>query len=98
MALLDGGTDAATSLKALLWGPAIAASDVALFTVEVKDDINVAHPVWPGALIPTTGLLHIPNRGSLLVRPGDYVMVDTTTGWPILVSAYAFASGPWAAA
>ena len=98
MALLAGGTDATTSLEALLWGPAISAANVALFNVAVFDDLNPAHPTVPGALIPTTGLLKIPNRGVLQVRPGDYVMVDSTTGWPILVSAYAFASGPWGAA
>ena len=32
------------------------------------------------------GLLTIPNRGTLRVYPGDYVMVDTVSGWPILVS------------
>ncbi len=96
MALLTGGTDATSSLSALLWGPAISPANVALFNVAVLDDLNVAHPTVPGALIPTTGLLTIPNRGVLKVLPGDYVMVDATTGWPILVSAYAIASGPWA--
>jgi hypothetical protein len=96
MALLTGGTSASTSLQALLWGPNISVANVALFSVAVKDDVNVAHPVWPGALIPTSGLLSIPNRGTLKVLPGDYVMVDATTGWPILVSARAIASGPWA--
>ena len=95
MALLTGGTSATSSLGALLWGPAISVANVALFNVAVLDDINPAHPTVPGALIPTTGLLTIPNRGVLKVRPGDYVMVDSTTGWPILVSAYAIASGPW---
>jgi hypothetical protein len=96
MALLTGGTNANSSLEALLWGPAISASNVALFNVAVKDDQNVNHPSWPGALIPTSGLLTIPNRGRLQILPGDYVMVDATTGWPILLSARAIASGPWA--
>ncbi len=98
MALLAGGTDATTSLEALLWGPAISPANVALFNVAVLNDQNVAHPTWPGALNPTSGLLSIPNRGTLKILPGDYVMVDATTGWPILVSAYAFATGPWGAA
>ncbi len=95
MALLTGGTNANSSLSALLWGPAIAVANTALFNVAVKDDQNVAHPAWPGALNPTSGLLVIPNRGTLKILPGDYVMVDATTGWPILLSAYAIASGPW---
>lgn len=96
MALLTGGTSATNSLQALLWGPADSAANVALFSIAVKDDLNPAHPHWPGALIPTTGLLSIPNRGTLKILPGDYVMVDSTTGWPILVSARAIAAGPWA--
>ena len=96
MALLTGGTSATSSLGALLWGPAIAVANTALFNVAVKDDINPAHPSWPGALNPTSGLLMIPNRGRLKILPGDYVMVDATTGCPILVSARAIASGPWA--
>ncbi len=96
MALLTGGTNANTSLSALLWGPAIAVANTALFNVAVKDDLNPAHPSWPGALNPTTGLLSIPNRGTLKILPGDYLMVDATTGWPILLSARAIASGPWA--
>ncbi len=95
MALLTGGTAATTSLEALLWGPAISPANVALFQLHVLNDLNVAHPVVPGALNPTSGLLTIPNRGVLKILPGDYVMTDATTGWPILLSAYAIASGPW---
>jgi hypothetical protein len=96
MALLTGGTSATTSLQALLWGPAIGPLNQALYNVAVKDDLSVAHPVWPGALNPNTGLLTIPNRGTLKILPGDYVMVDATTGWPILLSARAISTGPWA--
>ncbi len=97
MALLDGGTDAATSLKALLVSPAAVVADIASLQQLILDDQNVAHPIWPGGFA-ANGVLYIPNRGILYTKPGDYVMVDETTGWPILVSAYAFASGPWAAA
>lgn len=41
------------------------------------------------------GKLFVPNRGSLVILPGDYVAIDSTTGWPILVSARAIAAGPW---
>ena len=54
-------------------------------------------PSWPGALemLGAEGQLIIPNRGILKVLPGDYVAFDATTGWPILLSALAIASGPW---
>jgi hypothetical protein len=80
----------------MLFSPAAVVADTAAFNVLIKDDQNVAHPNWPGAWIPTSGILYVPNRGKLRALPGDYVMVDSTTGWPILVSARAIAAGPWA--
>lgn len=97
MALLAGGTDATNSLNAWLVTRAVDAANVALINAGIKDDLNVAHPRMPTSFA-TSGLLAIPNRGVLQCRPGDYIMFDTTTGWPILLSAYAFASGPWGAA
>lgn len=94
MATVTLGTNATTSLTALDWNASAAAADVAAIAVGIKDDQNPAHPVWPGAF-EQNGLLYIPRRGLLRVLPGDYVAVDATTGWPILVSAYAIASGPW---
>lgn len=41
------------------------------------------------------GFLIIPNRGSLVLRNGDFVCWDTTTGWPIVVSGDAAANGPY---
>ena len=41
------------------------------------------------------GLLIIPNRGHLQLKPGDFIGVDATTGWPIVVSGYTAANGPW---
>ena len=98
MALLTGGTNANSSLQALLIdrsGSTTVTQNDALFGVAVKDDLNVAHPTWPGAFM-RGHLLYVPNRGVLRCFTGDYVMVDATTGWPILVSKYAIASGPWA--
>lgn len=42
-----------------------------------------------------TGLLFVPNRGTLQCKPGDVICWDTTTGWPILLSGDAAANGPW---
>lgn len=95
MALLTAGTNANNSLSAMLYGPAAAVADTASFQALIFDDLNPVQTIWPGSWNPTSGILYVPNRGILRARPGDYVMVDTTTGWPILVSAAAIASGPW---
>ena len=93
MALLTLGTNANNSLAALLMTGAMTPVDVGMFANDVKNDQVNDHPIWPGAFA-QSGLLFVPNRGVLKVLPGDYVAVDST-GWPILLSALAIASGPW---
>ncbi len=96
MALLTLGTSATTSLSALKWLPGIgsmSAADLGSMNNAIKDDINVAHPNVPNCV--RGGQLYIPNRGWVQVLPGDYVAYDSTTGWPILLSANAIANGPW---
>jgi hypothetical protein len=99
VALKTGGTNANTSLSAVKflpgYGSGVSASDVAAFNADVKDDQNVAHPQIPGSFDMSVSRLYIPNRGVLQLLPGDWLMVDATTGWPILLSSYAIASGPW---
>lgn len=99
MATLTLGTNATTSLTALLMGNGVGAggkmnaADLATLDQLIKDDQGNAHAIWPGAI--ENGMLYVPNRGQLLILPGDYIGVDSTTGWPILLSARAIASGPW---
>lgn len=93
MATLTLGTNATTTLTALQYTRNMTAADVATLQQAIKDDQNVAHPIFPGAFI-QAGQLFIPNRGVLQLIPGDYVGVDSR-GWPIVVSADAIASGPW---
>jgi len=55
--------------------------------------------IYPGGMM-SGGMyarLWIPNRAQsfLLVKPGDVVAIDSTTGWPILVGSNAIANGPW---
>ncbi len=95
MALLTGGTSATTSLSAALFNRQMSTVNIALIAAGILNDQINGHPIFPGAFS-QPGLLTIPNRGTLQCRPGDYVMFDATTGWPILLSAYAIASGPWA--
>lgn len=87
------GTNANNSLTSLIMNPANAIADVATIQQGILDDLNVAHPIFPGAWS-RDGVLIVPNRGFLKVLPGDYVAIDST-GWPILVSANAIANGPW---
>ena len=52
----------------------------------------VASKQWGGGYA-QQGTLVIPNRGVLKCLPGDFIGFDVTTGWPILVSAAAAATG-----
>lgn len=97
MALLTGGTAATTTLKALLVGGAMGAGttgahDVAAWNALVKAQSAFAR-VEPTAFA-LTGQLFLPEkRGVIQCLPGDYIMVDPTSGWPIVVSAQAITGG-----
>jgi hypothetical protein len=96
LATITLGTTLTTSLTALKYLPGyasgMAAADQATIQNAIKDDINVAHPRLAGAF--QGGQLFIPNRGVLLVLPGDYIGVDSQ-GFPILVSANSIANAAW---
>ena len=98
MATRTLGSNATTSLTAVLFKPGnnsgVSAADMATMANLIRDDLSNSHPVQAGAFS-SNGLLFVPNRGVLKVLPGDFVGVDATTGWPILVSARAIAAGPW---
>jgi hypothetical protein len=91
MAVGTLGTDATTSLDSVAFSAGLAAADVASIANAIKDDLNPAAPIFPGAFS-LMGLLYIPNRGILQLRAGDRIGVDNT-GWPILVSANSIANG-----
>jgi hypothetical protein len=94
MAVGTLGTSTTSGLVSINgWTASTAVADVANVAVRIKDDLNVAHPTWPGAFM-KDGLLYYPNRGVLKVLPGDYVGVDAN-GWPVLVSKYSIATGGW---
>lgn len=97
MATKTLGTAATNTLVAVTFSrgtSALSNADLATVQQHILDDLNVAHPVWPGAFA-RNGLLYVPNRGVLQVLPGDYVAYDAATGWPILVSARAAAGAGW---
>jgi hypothetical protein len=83
------------------------AADIATINNAIFDDRVNLYPNLPTAalnVIPASaqgaaqafqqvGQLWIPNRGFLRVFPGDRVMVETVSGWPILVSRTAIGVG-----
>jgi hypothetical protein len=101
MAIRTVGTVAATTLQGLLFNTddlatGLSQTGVALMaaiTAAIKNDLSTG-PVQ-GESFSRNGMLYVPNRGVLRARPGDVVAVDTQTGWPILISAAAFAGGAW---
>ena len=71
-------------------------TDFATVDGAILDDINPTHPIYgPTNGMTPQGLLFVPNRGVLRMRPGDYVFYDPQTGWPILVSGRAAAAAGW---
>lgn len=96
MATRTLGTNATTSLTAVSFLHGIGSiplADVATINNGIKTD-NAAQNII-GGFSAADSRLFIPRRGVLRVLAGDYVAIDTTTGWPILVSSYAIANGPW---
>lgn len=88
------GTNANNTLTALKYlagyNSGMSAADQATIQNSILNDLINTNPRVPGAF--QGGQLFIPNRGILQVLPGDWIGVDAT-GWPILVSANAIASG-----
>lgn len=97
MALLTGGTAATTTLRALLVSGAMGtgsagAANVGAFNALVKAQNTFAR-IEPTAFS-LDGTLFLPEkRGVIQCLPGDYIMVDPTSGWPIVLSAQAIAGG-----
>ena len=106
MALRTIGTNANNSLTGFVVGTNdVIAADVATLITQLRMDS------WTAPTGGTTGQvtarqrvnepylrqgkLFIPNRGMLVLRAGDFIGWNTTTGWPIVVSADDAANGPW---
>ena len=104
MATRTLGTNANSSLVAIKYGADVADADIATIANQIYDD-QVQNNAFSGAtttvlrLFPgclqKQGALIIPNRGVLKPLPGDFIAIDTATGWPILISAAAIAGGPY---
>ena len=104
MATSTFGTNASTSLVGLQFSASMLDTDVGTIAQDIFDDLlGLSAAGKPTRNIPSApfnrqGQLWIPNRGWLRVLPGDWVAVDTNSGWPILVSGVAvpLSGTPWA--
>ena len=96
MSLSTVGTNATNTLKAFIQNSSVhTTTDLALVRANILNDIINGNPIWPNGYdraFQQRGVLYVPNRGLLAVFPGDYVAYDAT-GWPILISKNAIASG-----
>jgi len=96
------GTTANNSLTALAFSHVALDADMASINALIKVDIPVSGSAGEGLVGGTfvtqafakNGFLYVPRRGVLKVFQGDFVAVDTQTGWPILVSGAAGAANP----
>ena len=61
-------------------------------TANAANTIGAVQPRINQAYV-RNGILYIPNRGRLVLKNGDFVGVDATTGWPIVVSGQAASVG-----
>src|SRR5262245_47040674 len=94
MATVTLGTSATNSLTAVAWRSDMAYADVATIANGIKDGDIVTRPRAKNAFT-RNGQLWVPNRGYLILQPGDYVAFDPTTGFPILLSSQAAAGASW---
>jgi hypothetical protein len=94
MALRTAGTPATTTLNAIQWSPTMSQLDIAAFNALCDDDVNVAHPPAYGSFT-LQGLLYVPNRSAITLRPGDWVVVDSLTGMPFVLSNRTMSSASW---
>jgi hypothetical protein len=110
LALKTMGTVATTSLKAFVFqyasSSATFAADAASIEATIQSDQNpylgTTSPSWGssyGAFDPGSGVLFLPGGrtpGGIQLLPGDFIVVEPTTGWPMVVSALsAGTAGMW---
>lgn len=103
MAFKTFGSNANNSLRAIQFNPSsgvMSDSDLALLNATILPNYGAANPNNPnsgdlGTFLSREGQFFIPGRGWVTVWPGDWLVVDLTTGWPFLLSAAAVASGPY---
>lgn len=97
MALLTLGTAATTTLRALqitgsIGAGSTGAHDVASWNALAQSQNAAAR--LPPTIFNLNGQLHLSGgRGVINCLPGDFIAIDPTSGWPILVTARAITGG-----
>jgi hypothetical protein len=74
-----------------LWSPV---ATTGLINQSTSSGTGTTRQVMNQAYI-KNGVLIIPKRGQLVLRSGDFICWDSTTGWPIVISGDAAANGPY---
>lgn len=100
MALHTLGTNANNSLSAVIWNPGMAQADWAAFDALLKKStagsVNNPIPAQVPFTLDQSGMLYLHGRDATIqLKPGDYLAADSTTGWPIVLTANAIANGPY---
>ena len=103
MALKTIGTNGTTSLNGFIVGVNdVIPADLATLNNALRTDPPTVNTVNVGTAqqrlnqaYVKDGWLFVPNRGNLKLIAGDWVCWDTTTGWPIVISQYTAANGPY---
>ena len=72
----------------------VASTGLIVNTANTANTIGSVRPKVNQAYI-RNGILTIPNRGQLVLKNGDFICFDVTTGWPIVISGDAAANGPY---
>jgi hypothetical protein len=97
MATKTLGTTTQTSLTAIMFVSGMVPADLATINAAVYRDNNPANntnPLVEPTSLDTDGYLMLPGgRGKIQLKPGDYIAVDPTTGWPIVVSGNCATNG-----
>lgn len=98
MALLTIGTNATTSLQALIWQPSgMSATDLATLMALIRDPQSAQSYNASAKNIKSIlqdGILYVPGGRTyqgFILKPGDYIAVDSL-GWPIVIPGYDVAS------
>lgn len=98
MALKTLGTNLTTTLSAVAWQPAgVPPADFASLNQAIGSDLigtagTIGNDDRKTYFDFGSGILDVPGRGRLQLRPGDYIAVDSA-GWPIVISGQSISYG-----
>ncbi len=105
MALKTFGSNANNSLRAVQFNPSAGVmtdADLASFNADIQANYGggTADNIGPTSnnvapYVTREGQMNIPGRGWIKLLPGDWLVLDLTTGFPFVLSQAAVASGPY---